>query len=159
MFAFVGEIANITTWSAVEVNTGLFCASAPAIKPLLRRFKFNFLSSSTGGTAEGKVQSRHMRIGEVSNLKYSKGHIELNSRDIRRQCKSSSTNTTTVKIWGGNDNGDQTSTGDNESVQGILNSRSNTGILKVVSITVGENQGHCDKQQDVEGDTTIFEPV
>jgi len=28
---------NITTWSAVEVQTGLFCALAPAIKPLLRK--------------------------------------------------------------------------------------------------------------------------
>ncbi len=48
-------MANITTWSAIEVDMGLFCASAPVIKPLIRKIASNLLSSSTG-TASGTSQ-------------------------------------------------------------------------------------------------------
>ena len=38
---------RITTWSAIEVDTGLFCASAPALKPLIRKWSNGSWSSSS----------------------------------------------------------------------------------------------------------------
>ncbi|KAF4628888.1 hypothetical protein G7Y89_g9255 [Cudoniella acicularis] len=36
---------DVTTWSSVEVSTGIFCASAPCIRPLLRQIAPGFMSS------------------------------------------------------------------------------------------------------------------
>jgi len=36
---------TVDIWCAVEINTGLFCVSAPAIKPLLRKFAPGLLGS------------------------------------------------------------------------------------------------------------------
>ena len=47
-------MVNISTWSAVEVNTALVCVSAPAIKPLIRKaFPSVFASSSEQSYGRG----------------------------------------------------------------------------------------------------------
>ncbi|KAI5455601.1 hypothetical protein BGZ63DRAFT_368667, partial [Mariannaea sp. PMI_226] len=38
---------RITTWSALEIDTGLFCASAPALKPLVRKWSKSSSSSNS----------------------------------------------------------------------------------------------------------------
>ena len=43
---FVGAAFAINVWASVEVNTGLVCASAPALKPLVRKLLPSFLAST-----------------------------------------------------------------------------------------------------------------
>ena len=47
-------MVNVSTWSAVEVNTALVCVSAPATKPLIRKaFPSVFASSSDQSYGRG----------------------------------------------------------------------------------------------------------
>jgi len=39
------DASDLTTWSSIEINTGLFCTSAPTLRPLLRNIAPNLLSS------------------------------------------------------------------------------------------------------------------
>lgn len=43
-----GYAAKPTIWSLVEVNTGLFCVSAPVLKPLIRKLMPGLLSPAYG---------------------------------------------------------------------------------------------------------------
>jgi hypothetical protein len=54
---------DVTIWTSVDINTGLFCASAPSLKPLLKRLVPGMLGSSRfskkeSGYAGGIIQSR-----------------------------------------------------------------------------------------------------
>ncbi|KAH8776000.1 hypothetical protein F5882DRAFT_162477 [Hyaloscypha sp. PMI_1271] len=49
------DVSDLTTWTSIEVSVGLFCASAPAIRPLIRKIAPNLFPSvsqtlSRGGT-------------------------------------------------------------------------------------------------------------
>jgi hypothetical protein len=44
---YLGAAYDIDIWASVEVNVGLVCASAPALKPLIRKFFPKFLESNT----------------------------------------------------------------------------------------------------------------
>jgi hypothetical protein len=51
----IGDVSDLTTWTSIEVSVGLFCASAPAIRPLIRKIAPNLFPSvsqslSRGGT-------------------------------------------------------------------------------------------------------------
>jgi hypothetical protein len=50
-----GDVSDLTTWTSIEVSVGLFCASAPAIRPLIRKIAPNLFPSESqtlnrGGT-------------------------------------------------------------------------------------------------------------
>ncbi|OBT53330.1 hypothetical protein VE04_05471 [Pseudogymnoascus sp. 24MN13] len=44
---------DFTTWSSIEVNIGLFCATAPAIKPAVRAMKDALRMNSSPTTSQG----------------------------------------------------------------------------------------------------------
>jgi hypothetical protein len=62
-------MVNVSTWSAVEVNTALVCVSAPATKPLIRKaFPAVFASSSD------QSYGREAYGGTISSRKTRKSH-------------------------------------------------------------------------------------
>ncbi|PVH68748.1 hypothetical protein DL98DRAFT_474508 [Cadophora sp. DSE1049] len=74
------DFVNITTWSAVEVQTGLFCASAPAIKPLLRKlFPGHF---STVGPSSNKATPNPYSNNKRAHTLSGKFSRRNNGRDI-----------------------------------------------------------------------------
>lgn len=79
----VVTVVHITTWSAVELQTGLFCASAPAIKPLLRKvFPRIFTTRATNSIAYSKPsKSTHDRDG-MFKRNTGDDEIELTPKDV-----------------------------------------------------------------------------
>lgn len=55
------DSAPITTWSFIEINLGMICASAPALKVLFGRFRNNVsvVSNSTNPPTIGSVPSKY----------------------------------------------------------------------------------------------------
>jgi hypothetical protein len=45
---------DVTIWTSVEINTGLFCASAPSLKPLLQKLVPGILTSVRSSKAGSK---------------------------------------------------------------------------------------------------------
>jgi hypothetical protein len=87
---------DIDIWTAVEINAGIFCVSAPAVKPLLRqiapgllssmRTTDNFTSQSrkhSSGTAISRMTANHPGF-ELS----SQSNLELPPRDANMGNKS-----------------------------------------------------------------------
>ena len=76
---------DVDIWAAVEINTGIFCVSAPAVKPLLRQLAPGLLSSSGAtdnfptytrkcgdGTARRRVTGTHQgfELSSQTNLDF-----------------------------------------------------------------------------------------
>jgi hypothetical protein len=61
-------MTSITTWSAVEVDMGPFCASAPVIKPFIRKLVSNLRSSSTGTRTNPSGLHSHNQYGAGTGL-------------------------------------------------------------------------------------------
>lgn len=77
-----GAAYNIDIWASIEVNTGLVCASAPALKPLVRKILPNFLTSISERSSR---RNNHVHINENGYLRATSrsgdgGAIELAGR-------------------------------------------------------------------------------
>ncbi|KAL2062761.1 hypothetical protein VTL71DRAFT_5833 [Oculimacula yallundae] len=59
-------VVNVNTWKSIEVSTGLLCASAPCLQPLIRKL-FPALSSSLSSTP-GKATARSAS-GEIRTIR------------------------------------------------------------------------------------------
>lgn len=80
LFIDPGVSYSITVWSAVEVNTGLCCASAPAIKPLLRKTlptifgPLSDIPSHSNTTSNSRGKSIH-RLSSIFPQRRSNGEL------------------------------------------------------------------------------------
>ncbi|KAH6662307.1 hypothetical protein B0J14DRAFT_687130 [Halenospora varia] len=77
---------DINIWCSVEINTGLFCVSAPAIKPLLRQIAPGLLStlhSNPGFTASNaRSQPAYGGGTAISRIRQNDSALELGSQDF-----------------------------------------------------------------------------
>ena len=71
---------EVDIWAAVEINTGIFCVSAPAVKPLLRKLAPGLLSS-IGNTDKFPTNTRKYGTGTArSHLTSKHPGFELSSQ-------------------------------------------------------------------------------
>ena len=74
-----GDSYEIAIWSAVEVNTGLFCTAAPAVKPVLRKIVPSLLSpvplGSTTTTEPRSKRESAYKAGPVWRLSLQRGKV------------------------------------------------------------------------------------
>ena len=76
-----GYAAKPTIWSSVEVNTGLFCVSAPVLKPLIRKLMPGLLSPAYGTYTFHHSNSReHITGTNKSRHSYVPDTVELESQ-------------------------------------------------------------------------------
>ncbi len=152
---------EITTWTTLEVLTGLFCASAPCIRPLLRQIAPGLMSSvsqtfsgpsngRTGGTG-GKVYGNATGISLSTRRKDRADAYELRSmggdEDFAPVTGLKGNSTFWVEKGNAKDSSDDD---EGASQRGVLRS-SGTGdelgatgskndILKTVSVTVTDGE-------------------
>lgn len=135
----VGAFANITTWSAVEIETGLFCASAPGTKPLMRKWIPGFLSSSSLGASEperyARYPSKTFNGTQHTNRSAVEYGFELDGQ-LNKDVDATVDNKT-KPFWRGDEESVGTQIEDGESVRGILGERSaSESIVQTASITI-----------------------
>ncbi|KAE9365448.1 hypothetical protein N431DRAFT_101027 [Stipitochalara longipes BDJ] len=71
---------DVDIWAAVEINAGIFCVSAPAVKPLLRQIAPGFLSS-IGASDNYPTQTRKYGGGTaISRMTANHPGFELSSQ-------------------------------------------------------------------------------
>ena len=135
----IGVFADIATWSAVEIETGLICASAPATKPLIRKWVPSFLSSTALGTSEPERYSHQTHDGARPTTRdVAEYGFELDSQP--KQEFSAMGDNESRLFWRGDEESVGTQMEDSESVRSILGERSlNGGIVKTVSVTITMN--------------------
>ncbi|TVY17205.1 hypothetical protein LARI1_G005173, partial [Lachnellula arida] len=144
---FSWEGIDYTIWTGVEVNAGLFCASAPAIKPLLRNFAPGLLSSSNGrrtsyNRSGKRAYGQVSRFGRSDITSWRRGgtrsdRIELQSQDLENGSREDGSAVLTNKVW----RGDVPPGGDSESERRVLGRVDGPGdIRKTVDITVSEQR-------------------
>ena len=61
-----GAAYQIDIWASIEVNTGLICASAAALKPLIRKILPNFLTSISERSSR---RNHHVHLNENGYLR------------------------------------------------------------------------------------------
>ncbi|KUJ17544.1 uncharacterized protein LY89DRAFT_584744, partial [Mollisia scopiformis] len=82
----IGKQGMVTTWTTLEVATGLFCASAPCIRPLLRQIAPGFMSSLSqtfSGPSKARTKtgpSSKYGLGSVNRVGKRGEAFELSSR-------------------------------------------------------------------------------
>jgi hypothetical protein len=97
-----GDTYDIAIWSSVEINTATFCASAAAIKPLLRKIAPSFFSSHETLVLYGGSRGKRGIYG-TGTLSSGKGHhlgdgaMELASQTDLEEFSTSSN--TTNNFW------------------------------------------------------------
>jgi hypothetical protein len=74
-----GDASDVTTWTSLEVSVGLFCASAPCIRPLIRQIAPDFLAS-VSRTFSGSSRQRGTKYGTSKANGYAKGAATFGSR-------------------------------------------------------------------------------
>ena len=143
---YPGDAFDITTWSAVEVAAGLFCTSAPAMKPVIAKLAPGFISSistsRTGGAASyGNRENKYgSRTGQFRSHRHPSNHdaIELSSQhDLEFGAQSRTTN----NVWRGDDNNKLS---DGESERGVLDEEyhkamKKRAIVKTISVKLEEH--------------------
>ncbi|KAH6665666.1 hypothetical protein B0J14DRAFT_209952 [Halenospora varia] len=154
---------DVTTWSSVEVSTGLFCASAPTIRPLLRQIAPGFMSSIS------QTFSGPTRTGTKSGMYGTGTHkSRLRGRDVEafelrsneNELGNNGTGTVTTVSWAGNGKdkkkGSMSNSDEGDSQRSVLGAgKADEAILKTVSVTVtdGTNSSVLDREGD-EGAST-----
>lgn len=151
MLTFPGNSYDIAIWSSVEVNTSLFCASAAAIKPLLRKISPSFLSSISARTTRTTPGSRNkLDIYPRSKHRSAANAIELNSQHDLRISPGISAITNTLWADGRNKSSDEESHNEDPTSSGE--------IRKTVSVIVTD-QKHDDLEIRRARGITKFEHV
>lgn len=152
---------DVEIWAAVEINTGMFCVAAPAVKPLLRQIAPGLLSSM-GPTDTGfPTQSRKYAGGTaISRLAWSKleNRFELSSQSnlpfpLKDEMQGTSKNWIGFegkKGDGGSASG--VSDGDAESERAIMEKEVKGGeSRKTVRVMVEESRKDSGAGQRVDG--------
>jgi hypothetical protein len=75
----IGDASDVTTWTSLEVSVGLFCASAPCIRPLIRQIAPNLLAS-VSRTLSGISRQRATKYGTSKTNGYANGTATFSSR-------------------------------------------------------------------------------
>ncbi|KFY94382.1 hypothetical protein V500_03281 [Pseudogymnoascus sp. VKM F-4518 (FW-2643)] len=125
---FSWDTSDITTWSAIEINVGIFCAAAPAIRPLIRAV-IGIL---------GSMNSTDNR--RPSNRRYPYGNIDTSGRARAIELSGGETfdaTHTKSRFWSKVGAGANISDGD--STKGVLNYKAadtGTGILHTVVVRI-----------------------
>lgn len=123
-----GDSYDIAIWSSVEVNTGLFCASAAAIKPLLRKLSPGLFTSIATQTSPSTLNSRNkLGTSGVSKFRSTADAIELHSQPDLGDTRN--------KVWADGKNSNASS----DALEMGLFRREE--ILKTVSVTVTGRKG------------------
>jgi hypothetical protein len=130
---------DVTIWTAVEINTGLFCASVPCIKPLLQKMVPGMLSSSAKSSNPSKGWGAH--TSNTNGTRRRTNHdIELSSQtDLNVSAARE------AGVWSGTRRYDMkhtTSNSDHSSEDIDLANgptlKPDTGIMKTVQVSVSE---------------------
>lgn len=163
-----GDAFDITTWSAVEVAAGLFCTSAPAMKPVIAKLAPGFISSissssRTGGAASyGNRENKYgSRTGQFRSHRHASNHdaIELSSQqDVEFGGQSRTTNT----VWRGDDHNSKLS--DGESERAVLDEEyhqamKKRAIVKTISVKLEEHVTSQASRSDGGNSTKGFEHI
>ncbi|KAE9364430.1 hypothetical protein N431DRAFT_563737 [Stipitochalara longipes BDJ] len=73
------DASDVTTWTSLEVSIGLFCTSAPTIRPLIRQIAPNFLVS-VSRTLSGTSKRQGTKYGTGNTNGYVNGTATFGSR-------------------------------------------------------------------------------
>lgn len=73
------ESYDITIWTSVEINTALFCAAAPSLKPLIQKMIPGVLSSRSYTSGENR-DGREARAGGATILRRGTEDFEMGSQ-------------------------------------------------------------------------------
>lgn len=149
------------------MNAGLFCASAPAIKPLLRKIAPGLLSSLSGGTTSythsGKrVYGQGSRFGTAQGSRIggrkSGRHNELHSGteldDMPHTYRKEASNITNT-FWRSEDSVAK----DSESERRVLDGQNPGQIRKTVSVMVTKHENVDDGERSSGSSVKKFEHV
>ncbi len=100
------DFSNITTWTAIEVDTGLFCASAPAIRPVIRKLTPRFMSYSLDDPSNSPTyqrhESRHQRTDNIRHASQPHNPASVDAYELNSQMDLNLNRTekkTTYKFW------------------------------------------------------------
>ncbi|PMD45693.1 hypothetical protein L207DRAFT_562804 [Hyaloscypha variabilis F] len=139
------DFADITTWSAVEINTGLFCASAPAIKPLMRKWTPGFLSSTHSVSDVDRYRNHYSSTRDIARTATTKSQIGITAFELKDQLAQAPGERGSGRsktIWGEDNKSKVSHMEDSDSARAILGERfGDGGIIKTVSISVHEHGG------------------
>jgi hypothetical protein len=132
-----GDDYDVTTWTAVEVNVGLFCAAAPAIRPLIRAVTGAFDSSPSSD----RNYPRHGMYGTGTGSRA----IELNDSEGFNAARPKNMFWTNIK----------TELSDGESTKGVLDQGqegADSGIMRTVVISVNRESERIDTDSERDDD-------
>jgi hypothetical protein len=151
LLIMVGDFADITTWSAVEIDTGLFCASATTIKPLIRNWMPVFFSSSHSVSDANQYQHHQRNTNHTARQtdpKSQTGHTAFELKYQFHQASGERAIGWSNTFWRGNDGGELAHVEDNDSVRAMLGDmRGDCGIMKTVSISINHDREDQDEAQ------------
>ena len=142
------------------MGPGLICTSAPAMKPIIRKFVPGFLSSMYG-TQSGPTYTHHkpkygsasVRSRRFDSQAAGNGQsIELSSHsNLELPAKSGITN----RFWRGDEESIKVGDGDGETL--VIQSGSKENIVKTVSVQVEERRESVRRNE--EGVVKVFEAI
>ena len=142
------------------MGTGLICTSAPAMKPIIRKFVPGFLSSMYG-TQSGPTYPHHKPKYGSSSVRSrrfdsqtagNRQLIELSSHsNLELSAKSGITNV----VWRGDEESIQVGDADGESL--VIQSGSKENIVKTISVKVEERRESVGRNE--EGVVKVFEAI
>ena len=162
----LGTGIQASIWSTVEMQTGLFCVSAPCIRPVLHKVAPGLMSSfseTISRTSNGRHKARASIYGNRTTFT---GCIRgTDAYEIHSLNELTSTGnpkgTLTNMVSDGNGKGGWGEEAENSSQVAVLHARSKSGeIVKTVSITI-TNGTSKENEEDVSGETDVakFEHV
>lgn len=118
---------DICIWTAVEINTALFCASAPAIKPLLRQVVPGLLSAapvSTNKIAMDNYSSKRAGTGIKRTRGVGSDALELSSHtDLESSGRGD-------RVWNNGNSRKNWIDFDDESEVGVLSNAAPNGMTR-----------------------------
>ena len=129
----------------MEINTGIFCASAPTIKPLVRKWTPGFLSSTHSASDVDRYRNHYSITHDNARPATTKSQIGITAFELKDQLGQApgERGSGQSKILWREDNKRKVShVEDSDSVRAILGEKfGDGGIVKTVSISVHEHRG------------------
>lgn len=162
----LGTGVQASIWSTMEMQTGLFCVSAPCIRPVLHKVAPSLMSSfseTISRTSNGRRKARASIYGNGTS--FTSRIRGTDAYEIHSLNELTSTGnpkgTLTNVVSGGNGKGGWGEEAENSSQVAVLHARSKSGeIVKTVDITV-TNGIFKENEVDVSGEPDVakFEHV
>lgn len=126
---------DVTIWTAVELNTGLFCASAPSLKPVIQKFMPGILTSIRSSKMGSKFS-----YGKGTNNK--SGRNASGAFELSSQTNLGSSIGKEGQIWDGDrDRGRHETSCDTLPNNAVLDKEyeSDIGIRRTVKVTISDS--------------------